>query len=260
MSESLTLPEAIRLKTLEITITNATKAFTDAGNALIEIRDKRLYRQHYKTFDDYCNQKWARDRRWAEYMMKAAVVVESLPQEMRTTVRNEASARALSCVPEEVRPAVIQHIREAHHPVTSTAIREAHVAVMKPAKDVDDTGCVIPEPLLELWNRRGEIEELMTAVSKVKCHINAFRSDKDELFCKVSQQVTEHLASAYSLLKDAVPYCVCGICEGRLEVLKNRFCKACSSTGFMSEREYNLLVPEEKRKIRKLANAQHNGK
>ena len=34
------------------------RAFVDAGNALAEIKQSKLYRASFKTFDDYCREKW----------------------------------------------------------------------------------------------------------------------------------------------------------------------------------------------------------
>lgn len=33
-------------------------AFADAGAALVNIRDRRLYRAEYSTFEEYCAKRW----------------------------------------------------------------------------------------------------------------------------------------------------------------------------------------------------------
>src|SRR5208283_2129370 len=50
---SLTTREQRELGRAEHTIAKGLKAFLAVGMALKEIRDKRLYRQHYDTFEDY---------------------------------------------------------------------------------------------------------------------------------------------------------------------------------------------------------------
>jgi hypothetical protein len=117
----------------------------------------------------------------------------------------------------------------------------------------DENGTVIPEPLIPTWNRRGEVQALMTKVKDLKSEIETLRESGEKPFGKIDQMVAEKLSSVYQMLKEAKPYVVCGECQGRLEVRKG-FCKCCDSTGFMNEREYKLLVPEESRNIKKKEN------
>ena len=137
-----------------------------------------------------------------------------------------------------------------------------HETPTKPAKASpieDENGTIIPESLLPIWNRRHEVQALMSRVSDLKSEIDQLRNSGDKLFVKIDQIVVEKLASVYQLLKEAKPHSVCGICNGRLEI-QNNFCKSCRSTGFMNEREYVLLVPEESRKIKERENAGRKSK
>ncbi len=54
------------------------RAFTEAGKALRELRDKRLYRSSYKSFEDYCRARFGFTRQSANYLIAGANVVESL--------------------------------------------------------------------------------------------------------------------------------------------------------------------------------------
>jgi hypothetical protein len=176
---------------------------------------------------------------------------------LKERLENSAPCEPVIDVPSEVKSYLST-------PVTAKSVMAAAKALVsgaqKPTPVEDDMGCIIPEPLLPIWNRRQEIQDLMTAVSLVKCTIEQGREDEDMLLMKIPQGALDKLESAYSYLKDAKPFCVCGICEGRLETKPDRFCKSCDSTGIMSENQYNRLVPEEARKIRKLAIAQRKKK
>lgn len=48
------------------------------GTALLEIRDSRLYRETHSTFENYCRDRWGMNRRYANRIIEAAVVVENL--------------------------------------------------------------------------------------------------------------------------------------------------------------------------------------
>jgi hypothetical protein len=122
---------------------------------------------------------------------------------------------------------------------------------LKKTKVQDDMGTTIPEGVLEIWNRRHELQELMTAVSRVKCTIEEMRKREDPLFMKVSQHAIGVATTLYDYIERATPYCVCGECEGHPELKLEKVCGACHSTGFMSKEDYRQLIPEEKQTIRR---------
>jgi hypothetical protein len=62
-----------RLSELETTIERGLKTFVEVGNALAEIRDSRLYRESYATFEDYCRERWGMSKRHAVSCIAAAV-------------------------------------------------------------------------------------------------------------------------------------------------------------------------------------------
>jgi len=69
-----------RLKTLESVIRGKRSAFYEIGEALREIRDGKLYRDPggFKTFDDYCRDRWAMPRQHAYRHIDAIDVRERL--------------------------------------------------------------------------------------------------------------------------------------------------------------------------------------
>jgi hypothetical protein len=54
------------------------RAFYEAGKALAQIRDRRLYRSTHKTFEDYCQERFGYTRRGANYLIAGANVIENL--------------------------------------------------------------------------------------------------------------------------------------------------------------------------------------
>ncbi len=39
------------------------QTFYEVGNALLQIRDERLYRQTHSTFEEYCREKWSKNHK-----------------------------------------------------------------------------------------------------------------------------------------------------------------------------------------------------
>ncbi|MBW4430098.1 MAG: hypothetical protein KME50_38630 [Nostoc desertorum CM1-VF14] len=54
------------------------RAFFDAGKALAELRDRKLYRSTHKTFEEYCKQRFGYTRIAASYKIAAATVMDNL--------------------------------------------------------------------------------------------------------------------------------------------------------------------------------------
>jgi hypothetical protein len=54
------------------------RAFFEAGKALAELRDRRLYRSTHKTFEQYCRDRFGHSRQQSNYLIAAADVYENL--------------------------------------------------------------------------------------------------------------------------------------------------------------------------------------
>jgi hypothetical protein len=65
-------PDRKRLADCEIMIKRGLEAFVEVGLALTEIRDRRLYRGAYQTFEAYCRDRWSMSARTANRQVKAA--------------------------------------------------------------------------------------------------------------------------------------------------------------------------------------------
>ena len=57
-SRQLAATERDRLSELEPLIERGMTSFVEVGNALLEISDRRLYRETHSTFAEYCGAKW----------------------------------------------------------------------------------------------------------------------------------------------------------------------------------------------------------
>jgi hypothetical protein len=70
--------ESIELSQAEQTIEIGLRAFWEAGKALLTIRDKKLYRADYETFENYCESRWRMDRTHAYRLIAASKVLKNL--------------------------------------------------------------------------------------------------------------------------------------------------------------------------------------
>lgn len=110
------------LEECEEVIEQGLATFLDVGSALIRIRDARLYRQEYATFDVYCMTRWGFSDRRARHLMEAAQVGTMVP------VENERQARELVPLlaePERLAIAWQQVVDETGGKPTAAALRSA---------------------------------------------------------------------------------------------------------------------------------------
>ena len=69
---------ALNLQEHETVIERGLKTFVEVGNALMAIRDSRLYKADYTTFEDYCRERWGMSKRHSNRMIEAANVIDNL--------------------------------------------------------------------------------------------------------------------------------------------------------------------------------------
>lgn len=89
----LTAEERATLKTLEARISRGWQSFTDVGDALLTVRDRKLYREKYRTFGDYSEKEWGFSRQRAHQLMDAATTTHALSTTV--DIQSEREAREL---------------------------------------------------------------------------------------------------------------------------------------------------------------------
>lgn len=108
----------------EAVIERGLGTFVEVGNALIAIRDGRLYRLTHDTFEDYCLRRWGLKRQRAYQLITASEVAASVSQICDTPVLRESHATALAPLKQE--PArMADALRNAGPQPTAERIREA---------------------------------------------------------------------------------------------------------------------------------------
>lgn len=97
--EALTAPEVDRKAQLEATIERGMQTFVEVGLALMEIRDDRLYRAEFGTFEEYCRERWGWSSRHTNRMIASAEVTTNLGPLGPILPATERQARPLAALP-----------------------------------------------------------------------------------------------------------------------------------------------------------------
>lgn len=97
MSEQLTIQENTRLRHCEAVIERSMNSFYEMGVALREVRDSRLYKEDFNSFEEYCEKKWAISKPYAIQTISASNVMDELNQvAMATIPTTERQVRPLT--------------------------------------------------------------------------------------------------------------------------------------------------------------------
>lgn len=98
MDNALTTVEQFELAKHEADITVGLDTFYKVGNALLAIRDKKLYRANHQTFEEYCQARWGMKRNYANKLIQASVVMSNLGTVVPIAPDNESQVRELAKV------------------------------------------------------------------------------------------------------------------------------------------------------------------
>jgi hypothetical protein len=84
------------------------RAFFEAGKALTELRDRRLYRSTHKTFEEYCKDRFGYSRRQPYLLIEAAVIFDNLLEKCdrndHILPTNEWQIRPMSKLDPDIQP------------------------------------------------------------------------------------------------------------------------------------------------------------
>lgn len=116
------------LAELEEIINTGKRAFIEVGNALTEIRDRKLFKPAFNTFPEYCKAKWGFSGVYAYQLIGASGAIKQLPKVLSSEIKNCCQGRVLSAVPELQRQAVlhaaIETAQKECRPMTGRDISE----------------------------------------------------------------------------------------------------------------------------------------
>jgi ParB family chromosome partitioning protein len=126
--EILNIDESHELERCEVVIKQGLKTFIEVGEALFIIRDKRLYRREFNTFEDYCQEKWALGKRYVNQLIQASEVISNLGAMAPILPESERQVRPLTSlepeIQKEVWKEVVKQSEETRQPITAIKVHE----------------------------------------------------------------------------------------------------------------------------------------
>jgi hypothetical protein len=229
----LTITEKSDLQKLKVIVSQNAKGFVAAGNALAEIQERKLYREESLTFELFCFKQWGWKKSQVYRLIESAATVKTSP--IGDKIKTESQARELAKVPPAKHAEVM---KAASSKGTPTAKSIAAAAASKPEIILDQVGTPVTKAAMVFWNRREEIQTLLTQVTHIKSAVKRAQDNKDLLFAEVNFSSTlAYLDNVHGLIKRALPYAVCPTCQGKLV----ERCTLCGGRGVVSSILYQRV-------------------
>jgi len=112
--EILNIEESHELERCEVVIKQGLKTSIEVGQALMTIKEKRLYRISFKTFEDYCIERWAISKPRAYQLIEAANVMIGLSTMVDVLPQSERQVRPLTSLEPEIQKEVWKEVVKTH--------------------------------------------------------------------------------------------------------------------------------------------------
>jgi len=112
--EILNIDESHELERCEVVIKQGLQTFIEVGQALMTIKEKRLYRIGFKTFEDYCVERWSISRPRAFQLIEAANVISGLSTIVDILPKTESQVRPLTSLEPEIQKQVWSEVVKTH--------------------------------------------------------------------------------------------------------------------------------------------------
>ena len=109
----LTIEDATRLGRCEGVIKKGLNTFVEVGEALMVIRDSRLYRSEFGTFEAYCSERWGLGKSRTYQLIDAASVIKNVHNCGRLP-ETESQARPLSSLAPQAQQEIWQDVVSRH--------------------------------------------------------------------------------------------------------------------------------------------------
>lgn len=179
--ELWTEQEEVQLQYHEQVIEKGLETFYEVGQSLMFIRENRLYRKEFKTFEEYCQEKWGRSRIWAHQMIKASEVVGVLDSVNNCEQKPQTESQA--------RPLTKLETPEHQAEAWSNAVANSETG--KPtAKEVDAEVKKLQEKIKQLEADKATLDRRISEQSTLIDSANQRIKEKGDLLTAANSKLT----------------------------------------------------------------------
>ena len=169
--EELKTNEKQELQKHETTIKKGLNTFVEVGQALLEIRENKLNRLEYNTFEQYCQEKWQMKRQRSYELINASVVIQNVSNCLQKPT-TESQVRPLTRLEPEIQNAVWKETIEKHgENITAKKVQEVANDWKEASKEIKqqkNEGVFVAATDKDILKKAKEIKEQKAAAYKQK--------------------------------------------------------------------------------------------
>jgi hypothetical protein len=265
LKEKLDVTERSKFRKLESIVAEGISSFVVVGEALKEIRDSKLYRESYKTFEKYVDLKWGIERRRAYQLIDASEASKKLctsgtQNDRASEITTERHLRELKDVPSESMEAVVEKAVKlaGDDKITASDLKQARQEVLGEVtatttehqqdvwEDVDDE----PEPIkpskpLPKTVMSQSPQELVASIHAAGETLLALVKEVNRLSDQVGgewidcQEVETRAKALRKLIRGFAHWVDCPECKGK-------GCGSCKKRGWLCADRKQFLTQEQK--------------
>lgn len=266
--------ERKELEKQEKVILKGMQTFVEVGSALSTIRDKKLYREEYKTFEQYCSKKWGFQRRRAYQLIEEATVTQNVQDLAQKPPVNSEQARPLAQLPDEQQGEAWQEAQREAGTDQPTGKQVAEVVDRRlgksgngkkksgsdaqptgdyqpesggdgggqgesePEPRRDKAGQPVPQALESVFEAADRWRRIATDLTKTCKQLQSEAQDGQPHATAIEVgKLKTNLTGAAQALRRAAPYAVCSECRGK-------GCENCDGDGWLTQQAYKRDVKD----------------
>lgn len=225
------------LEKQEKVIREGMQTFVEVGKALATIRDKKLYREEYKTFEKYCEQKWGFKRARAYQLIESAGIAAKVSTSGRQKQpTSERQTRPLKELPENERSEAWEEAQQeaGGKEPTGKQVEEVVARRRQPEPEPEPEPEAPQSPIDEALSRDGELKDILSSIDDARKKVKAVTDTDIAAFLNV-KELQSDLKNARNEVRNARPHAECPLCGGE-------GCKACNDQGWMPKDHYQRAV------------------
>jgi hypothetical protein len=282
-----------RSKRRQELINSVHNGFEVAGDALQELRDDEHWKDTHTSWIVFCKETFGISKTKLFNLIKYTEVTGSLSRENQPKITSIEQALVLGRASEKERDEIILRAENnggitAENLKFHSAKKAKKKAVTGPVTKVpdsgqsssgttesetppkpktssskkeekvelDDIGTPVPMESLSHWNKRDEVQGILTKISAAKKAFKDAAKGDHPLYSRVYQNALDYLSRAYHVVSDCKPYTICTRCMGSPS-LQPEGCSFCASTGVISRIRWKNNADPRVKQMRMLANADY---
>lgn len=214
-------------------IKRGMRSFIEVGEALQDIRYRRLWRKSHDSFRDYLKDRWGMGAPYATRLISGSEVAKRIP-----AIQNEAQAREVARIPYTDQAKVVERASQIAQSVgRPLSAKDIRMASTEPstitAREERDGEVVTMESQSEMWQQAEDM------LADIKRTARLLTLNHEGVWLKPHIDTVEaRIKDCQRILEGAKPHAPCPVCSGGIR----KDCEACRDRGWLPKDRYDAIM------------------